>query len=137
MEVLAFYSQTLVSKCFYIPAPAPDAPPQPGYAEPPQPYSYQYGVHDDYSGANFEANENSDTKIVSGSYTVQLPDGRRQTVTYTADDYNGYVADVQVSTHHHQIIFNRKQPKLFQYEGQAVYPEVKPYKPPSKYPALL
>jgi hypothetical protein len=37
---------------------------------------------------------------------VALPDGRIQTVTYHADG-NGYVADVQ-------------------YQGQAVYPEVKP-----------
>ena len=44
-------------------APAPDGPPAPGYpAEPPQPYSYQYGVQDEYSGTNFAANENSDTK---------------------------------------------------------------------------
>ena len=58
--------------------------------------------------------------MVSGTYTVVLPDGRVQTVKYTADDYAGYVADVS-------------------YEGQAVYPEVKPYKPPHpapKYPAL-
>ena len=34
---------------------------------------------------------------MSGSYTVQLPDGRVQTVKYTADDYTGYVADVTVS----------------------------------------
>merc|ERR1712051_1183571 len=98
-----------------------DGPPAPAYpAEPPQPYSYQYGVKDEYSGANFGASESSDTKVVSGSYTVALPDGRIQTVKYTADDYAGYVADVT-------------------YEGQAVYPEVKPYKPPSpgpKYPAL-
>merc|ERR1711874_261020 len=97
-----------------------DGPP-PSYqpAEPPQPYSYQYGVKDEYSGANFGASESSDTKVVSGSYTVALPDGRIQTVKYTADDYAGYVADVT-------------------YEGQAVYPEVKPYKPPQapKYPAL-
>ena len=26
---------------------------------------------------------------------VYLPDGRLQTVTYTADHYNGYVADVK------------------------------------------
>merc|ERR1719400_2069343 len=96
-----------------------DGPPPPSYgpAEPPQPYSYQYGVKDEYSGANFGA---SDSKVVSGSYTVALPDGRIQTVKYTADDYAGYVADVT-------------------YEGQAVYPEVKPYKPPHpapKYPAL-
>merc|ERR1712218_687229 len=76
----------------------------------PHPYSYQYGVADEYSGANFAANENSDTKVVTGSYTVHLPDGRIQTVTYTADHVNGYVADVK-------------------YEGTAVYPEAKPYKP--------
>ena len=88
--------------------------------EPPQPYSYQYGVKDEYSGANFGASESSDTKVVSGTYTVALPDGRIQTVKYTADDYAGYVADVS-------------------YEGQAVYPEVKPYQPPKaapKYPAV-
>ena len=74
----------------------PDGPPSP-YQEPPQPYSYQYGVKDEYSGANFGASESSDTKVVSGTYTVVLPDGRVQTVKYTADDYAGYVADVSVS----------------------------------------
>merc|ERR1719187_2439529 len=79
-----------------------------------QPYSYQYAVQDDYSGANFAASENSDAKVVTGSYTVHLPDGRVQTVKYTADHYNGYVADVT-------------------YEGTAVYPEDKPYAPKPKY----
>jgi hypothetical protein len=44
--------------------------------------------------------------LAQGQYFVALPDGRIQTVTYHADG-NGYVADVQ-------------------YQGQAVYPEVKP-----------
>merc|ERR1712038_1821290 len=79
-----------------------------------QPYSYQYAVQDDYSGANFAASENSDAKVVTGSYTVHLPDGRVQTVKYTADHYNGYVADVS-------------------YEGTPVYPEAKPYAPAPKY----
>ena len=48
-------------------------------------------------GTNFAANENSDGKTVIGSYTVHLPDGRVQTVSYTADHYNGYIADVKVS----------------------------------------
>ena len=72
--------------------------PPPSYEkEVPQPYHFQYGVQDDYSGANFAASEDSDAKVVTGTYTVHLPDGRIQTVKYTADHYNGYVADVSVS----------------------------------------
>merc|ERR1712025_294392 len=101
----------------FVAAVISDGPPPSPYQEPPQPYSYQYGVKDEYSGANFGASESSDTKVVSGTYTVVLPDGRVQTVKYTADDYAGYVADVS-------------------YQGEAVYPDVKPYKPaPPKYPA--
>ena len=80
----------------------PPPPPPPAYggqvaAELPEPYQYQYGVADDYSGARFAASEAADGKaVVSGSYTVHLPDGRVQTVTYTADPYNGYIADVKV-----------------------------------------
>ena len=94
----------------------PSYGPAPSYEkEVAQPYQYQYGVQDDYSGANFAASENSDTNVVTGSYTVHLPDGRIQTVQYTADPYNGYVADVT-------------------YEGTPVYPEAKPYAPaPPKY----
>ena len=33
----------------------------------------------------------------SGKYHVLLPDGRIQTVSYTVDAYNGYVADVRYS----------------------------------------
>merc|ERR1712128_155135 len=69
-----------------------------------KPYSYQYGVADDYSNSNFNAAENADAAgNVQGSYTVALPDGRIQTVKYTSDNYNGYVADVS-------------------YEGTPVYP---------------
>ena len=45
------------------------------------------------------------------------PDGRIQHVKYTADHYNGYVAEVT-------------------YEGTPVYPEAKPYAPaPAPYHA--
>ena len=66
---------------------------------------------------------------MSGSYTVQLPDGRVQTVKYTADDYTGYVADVTVSIYSTLYFSCLVNNFLWQYEGQAVYPEVKPYKP--------
>ena len=100
-------------------APAPAYAPAPHHApaykdEAPKPYAFQYGVADDYSGANFNAQETADGKAVSGSYQVALPDGRIQTVTYTADHYNGYVADVK-------------------YEGTPVYPKYEPK--PAYHPA--
>ena len=69
----------------------------------PKAYSYGYTVLDDYSGSNYNAQESADGQNVYGSYQVHLPDGRLQTVKYTADHYNGYVADVS-------------------YTGQAKYP---------------
>ncbi|XP_023338593.1 cuticle protein 8, partial [Eurytemora carolleeae] len=78
------------------------------------PYSYTYGVSDDYSKAAFNAAETADANGSNGSYSVALPDGRTQHVKYTADHYNGYVADVS-------------------YEGVTVYPEVKAYAPAAPY----
>merc|ERR1712168_1233463 len=67
--------------------PGPDAPPV---------YSYEYGVADEYSGANFGQNEARDGYSTNGEYRVALPDGRTQVVTYNvADAYSGYVADVK------------------------------------------
>jgi len=66
-----------------------------GYHEEPAVYAYQYGVSDDYSGANFGQEEKRDGYVTSGSYRVALPDGRIQHVDYhVADAYSGYVADV-------------------------------------------
>ena len=118
---LAAFAALLAIAAALPAAPAPYHAPAPAYApapykeEAPKPYAFQYGVADDYSGANFNAQETADGKAVSGSYQVALPDGRIQTVTYTADHYNGYVADVK-------------------YEGTPVYPkyEPKPYHPAPK-----
>ncbi|KAF0292787.1 Cuticle protein 19 [Amphibalanus amphitrite] len=83
--------------------PAPSYAQRPSYAasyqEPQyyaQPYQFEYAVNDHYTGTVFSQNENSDTKVVQGSYSVNLPDGRVQHVTYTADNegYGGYNAEV-------------------------------------------
>merc|ERR1711935_794236 len=56
------------------------------------PYQFQYAVADDYSGSNFQASETDDgTAARTGSYSVALPDGRTQHVSYTANDIEGYV----------------------------------------------
>ena len=48
--------------------------------------------------------QDADGNVV-GSFVIALPDGRVQTVAYTADHYNGFVAQVT-------------------YEGTPVYPEL-------------
>merc|ERR1711997_491047 len=87
------------------------------YPDEVSPYTFTYAVADDYSKANFNAQESSDgASNVQGSYTVALPDGRIQTVKYTSNGYDGLVADVT-------------------YEGTAVYPEELAYKPAPAYKA--
>merc|ERR1711890_2297 len=69
----------------------------PDLAEP-SPYTYTYAVADDYSKANFQQSESNDgTGAVTGSYSVNLPDGRIQTVTYNANDITGNIAEVTYS----------------------------------------
>merc|ERR1712181_212197 len=70
------------------------------------PYTYQYGVNDDYSGAAFQQTESDDgTGVRDGSYSVNLPDGRIQHVNYHANDATGYIAEVT-------------------YDGTAAYPDI-------------
>lgn len=96
----------------YRPAPAPYRPAAPAYHpkqeykdEAPQPFEYKYGVQDSYTGTSFDKSEAQDAYgNLQGSYRVNLPDGRVQVVTYTADHEHGFVADVS-------------------YEGVAQYPE--------------
>merc|ERR1719348_309764 len=112
-KVCALFAAVSAAVATAVPAGPP--PPAPAYGdESPKPYAYEYGVTDEYSGANFRAAETADGKAVQGSYQVHLPDGRVQTVTYTADHYNGYVADVK-------------------YEGVAQFPKYEPK--PAYHPA--
>merc|ERR1719516_622999 len=87
--------------------PHPPAPP-----DEPAKYTYSYSVKDDYTNNNYGANEERDGYATSGAYYVSLPDGRLQKVSYSVNGEGGYVADVT-------------------YEGEAQYPEVKPYSPPA------
>ncbi|XP_064093204.1 pro-resilin-like [Macrobrachium nipponense] len=92
----------------YHPAPAYHHP-APEYPDVPPKYTYNYGVADGYSGANFGHSEARDGYKTEGSYTVDLPDGRKQIVKYV-DNGDGLIAEVT-------------------YQGEAVYPDYKPAYP--------
>ena len=53
------------------------------------PYAFEYAVNDRYTGAAFSQAEESSGQAVRGSYSVALPDGRIQHVTYVADRAGG------------------------------------------------
>ena len=106
-------------------APRPAYHPQPAYKpapyhqdnyDTPPKYDFSYDVHGygDYEPV-FNAQEARDGYATQGSYSVVLPDGRTQKVTYRVDDaYSGTIADVT-------------------YEGEARYQEHQPsYKPAYK-----
>ena len=65
-------------------------------------YEFDWQVDEDYN--KFGQEEQRDGDNTQGSYYVDLPDGRRQTVTYYVDGDSGFVAEVN-------------------YEGEARYSE--------------
>ena len=58
-------------------------------------FRYGYAVTDD-QGLDFNQQETSDGGVVTGSYSVVLPDGRIQTVTYSVAPDTGYVVSSTV-----------------------------------------
>ena len=117
----------------YKPAPKPTYS-RPTYKEPEYKsdakYSYGYEVKaKSYSrDVNFGHSENRDGCSTSGSYSVLLPDGRVQTVTYTVDCYAGYNAQVSYSGVARPYSY-KPAPK---YKPAPSYKPVSSYKPAKK-----
>ncbi|XP_076059381.1 cuticle protein 21-like [Oratosquilla oratoria] len=85
-------------------------PPAPTYQDAPK-YDFNYAVKHDYSGNDFGHQEARDGYNTNGGYSVLLPDGRFQRVTYTVNGDEGYIAEVT-------------------YDGEAQYqPTPAPYRP--------
>lgn len=55
------------------------------------PYNFAYAVKDQYNGNDFSHSEDSDGKNVMGTYSVQLPDGRKQTVSTPYQTYSNLI----------------------------------------------
>ncbi|XP_076059593.1 uncharacterized protein LOC143036230 [Oratosquilla oratoria] len=88
------------------PEPVYDVCDTPSYFEDPPRYDFNYAVKD-YSNNDFGHQENRDGYNTNGGYSVLLPDGRLQRVTYTVNGDEGYIAEVT-------------------YEGEAQYPDHQP-----------
>ena len=73
------------------------------YNEHPDPFHFEYGVHDDKYHTDFSEQRTGDeTGSMKGEYTVALPDGRIQHVIYHADGgYGGTVMEVKYSGEAH------------------------------------
>ncbi|KAJ8935136.1 hypothetical protein NQ318_021921, partial [Aromia moschata] len=62
-------------------------------------YQFNYGVADGHTGDQKTQTEVRDGDVVKGSYSLLEADGTIRTVTYTADDHNGFNAVVTRSGH--------------------------------------
>merc|ERR1712083_85349 len=60
----------------------------------PAQYSFEYGVRDGEVGVNYGQQETRAGTVTTGSYSVFLPDGRIEKVSYTVDPVAGYEAVV-------------------------------------------
>ncbi|XP_014247044.1 uncharacterized protein LOC106665256 isoform X2 [Cimex lectularius] len=58
---------------------------------------FKYGVKDLHTGDIKNQWEERDGDVVKGEYSLVEPDGSIRTVTYTADDHNGFNAEVKKS----------------------------------------
>ena len=69
------------------------------YDEKPDPFHFKYGVHDDKYHTTFDEERYGDEAgNIKGEYSVHLPDGRIQHVTYYADgNYGGTTMEVTYS----------------------------------------
>ncbi|XP_071541397.1 uncharacterized protein [Panulirus ornatus] len=93
---------TADSREFYAYA-APHSSSEESYESSEAQYNFNWAVQHGPSGNDFGHQEARDGDDTQGSYYVQLPDGRLQTVNYRVQGDSGYVAQVN-------------------YEGQARYP---------------
>merc|ERR1719415_416489 len=102
--VLAFVVGSAIAASPYAPAPYHPEPvphhpapyhPDKHYKEPAHPFAYEYGTVDDYGRKAAKTETQDEYGVVHGEYRVELPDGRTQIVSYTADHENGFVADVK------------------------------------------
>ncbi|XP_076054515.1 uncharacterized protein LOC143033216 [Oratosquilla oratoria] len=64
-------------------------------------YNFDYAVQDEYTNNYYGHSESREGYVTKGKYFVHLPDGRLQTVTYTADEYGFHPVVTYEGTAHY------------------------------------
>jgi Insect cuticle protein len=74
--------------------------------EEPANYDFEYAVKDEHTGDVKEQHESAKDGAIEGYYTLIDADGYKRTVHYTADDHNGFNAEVKREPIHqeHKVI---------------------------------
>ncbi|XP_043220105.1 cuticle protein 19-like [Amphibalanus amphitrite] len=134
--VQTLLAAALLSACSSTPVVLAPYPPRYDAPYPPQydvhsPYAFEYAVRDRYTGAAFSQAEQSSGAAVRGSYSVALPDGRIQHVTYVADHsgdggYNAHVT-YEGAAHHPAPLYGYRAP--YQPQPAPYQPQPAPYQP--------
>ncbi len=118
--------------------PAPYKQPSYDYADTDPVYNFNYNVYnnDNYEHQNFRQNEDRNGYETHGEYSVQLPDGRIQTVTYQVPYQKTFFLNTKL---YNSIIFQVNGDSGFiadvKYEGEAKYEPYHPKPKPTYAPA--
>ena len=88
-------------------------------------YAFKYNVNDQY-GNEQTRSESHENNLTRGSYSVNLPDGRKQIVSYEADN-NGYRANISYEP------ASSGNSDTQNYYSTSSYNSAPTYAPPSQY----
>ncbi|CRL00577.1 CLUMA_CG013837, isoform A [Clunio marinus] len=80
--------------------------------EEPANYEFNYDVHDQQTGDIKQQHEKAINGAIQGQYSLIDADGYRRIVDYTADDHQGFQANVRREPLHEQRIVKTVQPVL-------------------------
>eukprot|EP00095_Tigriopus_kingsejongensis_P007084 maker-scaffold2029_size22350-snap-gene-0.8 protein:Tk07084 transcript:maker-scaffold2029_size22350-snap-gene-0.8-mRNA-1 annotation:"Pro-resilin" len=101
-------------------------------------YNFRYQVENNehYEPQMFKQEENRDGYETHGEYSVLLPDGRTQIVTYQVNGDSGFIADVKFEGEAKYDAYPPKPQPVSQYQPQPTYaPKPAPtYAPAPTYP---
>lgn len=116
-KIIIFLGFVALSQAGFLAAPAAYYAPAPTYvktiqpavlkkivAEEPANYQFNYDIADGQTGDVHSQNERADNGVVHGSYQLNDADGFLRTVEYTADDVNGFQANVRREPLGHQHV---------------------------------